>query len=342
MLCLQLARSYAASNFPAAAPVDDAQWTMCRELMAACILAAAKLPPAITTQASFIPLAAAKIGTSAMGSLRACEDEADQMVNATTYRALASTRYGRWWTPHTLARDAAQLYLFARCHELQIATEAPLETVLNAGVFARPAFQDAARLAVATSGGHVFSLHAAARNGGGVPPLSVDIQLPPQLRFHTVFVCPVVRHECNPATNPPMLLPCGHVISHEALTRMLHSRTRAKCPTCPAVFMSDDALSLSFGLVGGGRMCVHVVLRECTKSETLIHMQGACPQRHHKCAHARACACTSKPATHTRQTAGCHYVVRCTSGLKTLNPSAAVLIMTPGSWRWKCTSFTSS
>jgi hypothetical protein len=46
--------------------------------------------------------------------------------------------------------------------------------------------------------------------------LPVEIELPSEFTFHTTFRCPVSK-EATTADNPPMLLPCGHVISRRSL-----------------------------------------------------------------------------------------------------------------------------
>lgn len=43
----------------------------------------------------------------------------------------------------------------------------------------------------------------------GVLPL--DLDLPPEYTFHSTFVCPISKEPATP-DNPPMLLPCGHVL----------------------------------------------------------------------------------------------------------------------------------
>jgi hypothetical protein len=38
-------------------------------------------------------------------------------------------------------------------------------------------------------------------------------------KYHSLFVCPVSKEPCTPE-NPPMLLLCGHVISHGSLLKL--------------------------------------------------------------------------------------------------------------------------
>lgn len=42
--------------------------------------------------------------------------------------------------------------------------------------------------------------------------LPYEISLPKELKFHSIFICPVTK-ESSTEENPPMLLSCGHVIS---------------------------------------------------------------------------------------------------------------------------------
>lgn len=61
--------------------------------------------------------------------------------------------------------------------------------------------------------------------------LPVEIPLPPSYLFHSIFVCPVSKEQTTDQ-NPPMMMPCGHVIAQESLTR-LSKGSRFKCPYCP-------------------------------------------------------------------------------------------------------------
>lgn len=73
----------------------------------------------------------------------------------------------------------------------------------------------------------------------------VEMRLSPELHFHSLFVCPVTK-EVTGTDNPPMLLPCGHVISRHALESLAKSSARGKlkCPTCPVESGSKDAMQL--------------------------------------------------------------------------------------------------
>lgn len=67
----------------------------------------------------------------------------------------------------------------------------------------------------------------------------VEIPLPPAYHFHSIFVCPVSKEQTTDQ-NPPMMMPCGHVIAQESMAR-LSKGSRFKCPYCPNESRPDEA-----------------------------------------------------------------------------------------------------
>lgn len=47
----------------------------------------------------------------------------------------------------------------------------------------------------------------------------IEIPLPPQHRYHSVFACPVSKEQASDV-NPAMMLECGHVVARESLSRL--------------------------------------------------------------------------------------------------------------------------
>lgn len=50
--------------------------------------------------------------------------------------------------------------------------------------------------------------------------LQIEVPLPANRRYHSVFVCPVSKEQAT-EENPPKMLTCGHVLAQESLNRML-------------------------------------------------------------------------------------------------------------------------
>uniref|UniRef100_A0A6T8PEU0 RING-Gid-type domain-containing protein n=1 Tax=Hemiselmis andersenii TaxID=464988 RepID=A0A6T8PEU0_HEMAN len=67
---------------------------------------------------------------------------------------------------------------------------------------------------------------------GSKTALPVEIDLGPERKYHSVFVCPVSREQAS-ADNPPMMMQCGHVLCEHSLKKVSRGAARFKCPYCP-------------------------------------------------------------------------------------------------------------
>ena len=76
--------------------------------------------------------------------------------------------------------------------------------------------------------------------------LPVPVELGKEFQFHSVFVCPVSRDQGS-EENPPMLMPCLHVLCKQSIMKLSKSSSRTfKCPYCPAEVSAAQCRQLYF------------------------------------------------------------------------------------------------
>ncbi|CAN6657046.1 E3 ubiquitin-protein ligase Rmd5p [Trichomonascus vanleenenianus] len=119
--------------------------------------------------------------------------------------------------------EVMDLFSAEFCATLGLPPEPPLLIAFKAGTIAMPGMIKAKT---------VFKQrHAEWTSQGELP---VELELPDSYRYHSIFVCPVSKEQTTPR-NPPMLLPCGHVLGKESLQSICKSSNNSsfKCPYCP-------------------------------------------------------------------------------------------------------------
>ncbi|PIA28097.1 hypothetical protein AQUCO_07200017v1 [Aquilegia coerulea] len=134
---------------------------------------------------------------------------------------LNSSPYAEFLSPthwEKLAEELTQQF----CSLLGQSYESPLAVVIEAGVQGLPTLLKLANVMAAKK-----------QEWLAMKQLPVPLDLGRDFQFHSIFVCPVSRDQGS-EENPPMLMPCGHVLCKLSIVKLSKSSTRTfKCPYCP-------------------------------------------------------------------------------------------------------------
>ncbi|CAG5122496.1 unnamed protein product, partial [Candidula unifasciata] len=123
------------------------------------------------------------------------------------------------------------------CSLLGLSVESPLSVGINAGCRALPPLLSIRQVMQSRQVAGVWS---------SKEELPVEIDLGQDYRFHSIFACPILRQQST-EQNPPMRLVCGHVISKDALHKLVvGSSNRFKCPYCPVEMLTTDTRQIYF------------------------------------------------------------------------------------------------
>ncbi|KAK1777979.1 CTLH/CRA C-terminal to lish motif domain-containing protein [Copromyces sp. CBS 386.78] len=155
--------------------------------------------------------------------------EIQQLANAQIYAPnLPESPYWKIFSTETAFAHVASSFTREFCSLLGLSAESPLHVAVTAGALALPLlikYQQATR--------------ARGTEWTTTNELAFETPLPERMLYHSIFVCPVSKEQTT-ESNPPMMIPCGHVLAKETLQRLLKG-TRFKCPYCPAEGLEKDA-----------------------------------------------------------------------------------------------------
>ena len=135
-------------------------------------------------------------------------------------------------------QQAERLLARLFCAERGMGGAPPLATAVAAGAAALPQLLKLGDVQEAR--GETCGWAVPLRDGAELP---VEVDLPLRFRFRSAFVCPVSR-EAATRSNPPVLLPCGHVLGKLTVQKLLARSQHSKCPYCPTDFAEMACMEL--------------------------------------------------------------------------------------------------
>lgn len=171
--------------------------------------------------------------------------EVQQLMGAMAFCPnLQASPYSGIFNNPSAWEDVAQFFTREFCSLLGLSADSPLYIAATAGAIALPTLLKLQTIMKAkrtewTSENELPVSSSAPVLHSSLIHDQVEIPLPPSYLFHSIFVCPVSKEQATDA-NPPMMMPCGHVIAHESLRRVSRGN-RFKCPYCPNESHPRDA-----------------------------------------------------------------------------------------------------
>ncbi|TVY62713.1 LisH domain-containing protein [Lachnellula suecica] len=152
-----------------------------------------------------------------------------QLATAMAFSSnLGDSPYNRTFDTATAWDDVSTSFTREFCSLLGLSAESPLYLAATAGAIALPT---------------LLKLYAIVKEKRTEwttsAELPVEIALPKSMIFHAIFVCPVSKEQTTDE-NPPMMMPCGHVVAKESLQR-LSKGGKFKCPYCPSESIPSQA-----------------------------------------------------------------------------------------------------
>ncbi|KAI8048038.1 CTLH/CRA C-terminal to lish motif domain-containing protein [Gilbertella persicaria] len=149
---------------------------------------------------------------------------------------LSNSRYADLCSPSNWIQ-IKQEFQHDFCSLLKMSAESPLYTAVFVGTTALPVIMK------------LYTIMSSKKTEWSAQDeLPVEVPLDEDLRYHSVFACPVSKEQATD-DNPPMMMPCGHVVCKESLLRLSRSSrasSRFKCPYCPSESSVDQAIQVYF------------------------------------------------------------------------------------------------
>jgi hypothetical protein len=152
-----------------------------------------------------------------------------ELVGALAYwQNVTESPYAHHFQLDTAWDEARTFFTKEFCSLLGLSASSPLYIACTAGAIALPILSKVKKI-----------METRRTEWTTEDELPVEIPLPAEFQFHSIFVCPVSKEQAT-AQNPPMMLPCGHVICAQTLEKICN-KERFKCPYCPVESNQRDA-----------------------------------------------------------------------------------------------------
>lgn len=159
--------------------------------------------------------------------------EIAQLASALAYQAnLSESPYAALFSnsdPDSGFDDIASSFTREFCSLLGLSAESPLYVAATAGTISLPRLMK-----------YIEQMAAARASWTTTSELAFETPLPRSMIYHSIFVCPVAKAQSTD-DNPPMMLPCGHVLARDSLKNLVRSHSRYKCPYCPVEGLLREA-----------------------------------------------------------------------------------------------------
>jgi hypothetical protein len=155
--------------------------------------------------------------------------EIQQLASAMVFAPnLETSPYRTIFATDSAFTDVAGSFTREFCSLLGLSAESPLYVAATAGALALPLLMK-------------YRSAARAKNTewSTANEQAFETPLPERMVYHSIFVCPVSKEQTT-EENPPMIIPCGHVLAQETLQKLCKG-TRFKCPYCPSEGHIKDA-----------------------------------------------------------------------------------------------------
>ncbi|KAG5928236.1 hypothetical protein E4U42_001069 [Claviceps africana] len=158
--------------------------------------------------------------------------EIQQLACAMVYASnLEASPYRHMFEIASAFDDVSASFTRDFCSLLGLSAESPLYVAVTAGAIALP------RLIKYTTYMKEKKTEWTSEN-----ELAFETPLPASMIYHPIFVCPVSKEQTTEG-NPPVMLPCGHVLCHDSLQNIAKG-ARYKCPYCPTEGQLQDAIKI--------------------------------------------------------------------------------------------------